>query len=233
MTGYGIKIFSSVKETNPSCSEPEIIQKLSRHYTAEIRAAIISRPISTFNAPLEFLEKIDQTWPLNSSRYNKKIKIIIGPIIITKFPIVGISVIGATGRKSVKLKRQIYARIKIGEVVTYGVLLIIPRLMKTCILGGDILKPFGGIINLKNDMLTLDVGGKFYPVKKHDENIDYDTPRSINRSQIYKKIKESKELKKEDIQHTICESSSIDDERRLKYSNIIWKYNEIFRQRPG
>lgn len=82
--------------------------------------------------------------------------------------------------KPIQLKRQMYANVKIGDVVTYGVLLTYPELMKTCILGVDILSPIGGINNLKNDTSTLDMEGKSYLTKRDKENIDYYFPKNIH-----------------------------------------------------
>ena len=70
-------------------------------------------------------------------------------------PIVGTSVVGATGGRPVKLKKQIFVTLGIGELRCKATFLIIPQLSKDCVVGIDVLKPLGGMINLKNNTLTV------------------------------------------------------------------------------
>ena len=70
-------------------------------------------------------------------------------------PVVGISVIGATGGRPVKPKKQIYAEFSLGKLKSHGVFVVVPRLSKACIIGVNILKSLGGIIDFKHDNLTV------------------------------------------------------------------------------
>ena len=69
-------------------------------------------------------------------------------------PIVGTSVIGATGVKPMKLKHQIYAYLNINEMYSC-VFIIIPKLNKNCILGIDVLKKLKGRINIEENYVIL------------------------------------------------------------------------------
>ena len=70
-------------------------------------------------------------------------------------PIVGTSVVGATGIKPIKLKHQIYADLNVNDETYSCVFLIIPKLNKNCILGIDVLKKFKGRINIEENYVIL------------------------------------------------------------------------------
>ena len=55
-------------------------------------------------------------------------------------PIVGISVVGATGVKPIKLKHILYAHSNVNDETYSCVFISIPKLNKNCILGIDLLK---------------------------------------------------------------------------------------------
>ena len=70
-------------------------------------------------------------------------------------PIVGTSVVGATGAKPIKLKHQIYADLNINDETYSCVFIIIPKLNKNCILGIDVLKKLKGRINIEENYVIL------------------------------------------------------------------------------
>ena len=70
-------------------------------------------------------------------------------------PIVGTSVVGATGVKPIKLKHQLYADSNINDETYSCVFVIIPKLNKNCILGIDVLKNFKGRINMEENYVIL------------------------------------------------------------------------------
>ena len=70
-------------------------------------------------------------------------------------PIVGTSVVGATGVKPVKLKHQLYADLNLNEETYSCVFIIIPKLNKNCILGADLLKKFKGRIDMEENNIVL------------------------------------------------------------------------------
>ena len=70
-------------------------------------------------------------------------------------PIVGTSVVGATGVKPIKLKHQIYADLNVNDETYSCVFIIISKLNKNCILGIDVLKKFKGRINIEENYVML------------------------------------------------------------------------------
>ena len=71
------------------------------------------------------------------------------------FPIVSMSVVGATGVKPIKLKHEIYADLNINDEKYSCVFIIIPKLNKNCILGIDVLKKLKGRINIEENYVIL------------------------------------------------------------------------------
>ena len=70
-------------------------------------------------------------------------------------PIVGTSVVGATGVKPIKLKHQIYADLNVNDETYSCVFIIVPILNKNCIMGIDVLKKLKGRINIEENYVTL------------------------------------------------------------------------------
>ena len=70
-------------------------------------------------------------------------------------PIVGTSVVGATGVKPIKLKHQLYADLDVNNETYSCIFIVIPKLNKNCILGIDMLKKFKGRINIEEKYIML------------------------------------------------------------------------------
>ena len=70
-------------------------------------------------------------------------------------PIVGTSVVGATGVKPIKLKHQLYADLDVNNETYSCIFIVIPKLNKNCILGIDMLKKFKGRINIEENYIML------------------------------------------------------------------------------
>lgn len=65
---YAIHLIGIARELTPRLTEEQIIKKLARHFTEEIRGAILARGIRTTTALLDFLETFDQGGAINSQR---------------------------------------------------------------------------------------------------------------------------------------------------------------------
>ena len=70
-------------------------------------------------------------------------------------PIVGTSLVGATGVKPIKLKHQLYADLNVNNETYSCVFIIVPKLNKNCILGIDVLKKLKGRINMEENYVIL------------------------------------------------------------------------------
>ena len=64
---YVIKMTTNARDLIQPMPKPEIINKQSRHFTEEIRSAIIMRGIKEFELLLELIELLDNNAPLNQS----------------------------------------------------------------------------------------------------------------------------------------------------------------------
>lgn len=75
-------------------------------------------------------------------------------------PVSGAQVIGATGKQATKISLQVYVEIKIGELSINWPVLIIPKLIRECILGIDILKELKTKIDIDKEEIYLSYKGK-------------------------------------------------------------------------
>ena len=80
-------------------------------------------------------------------------------------------VVGATEGRPVKLKKQIFVTLKIADLECKAIFLITPKLSKSCVLGMDVLKPLGGIINFKGDTLTIQQEKRTTTIRMHEEEV--------------------------------------------------------------
>lgn len=70
-------------------------------------------------------------------------------------PVVGTVVKGATGLKNTRINRQIMCRTQIGNTVKDVIFLIIPKLVRDCIIGIDSLQDFGAIIDTHKEIVSI------------------------------------------------------------------------------
>ncbi|XP_043276089.1 uncharacterized protein DDB_G0287625-like [Venturia canescens] len=69
---YATRTFGAARDLIPPPSDPDIVASLSQHFTEEIRATIISRGFKTLEQLIEFLEKLDQSGPVNTGTDEQK-----------------------------------------------------------------------------------------------------------------------------------------------------------------
>ncbi|XP_043287521.1 putative uncharacterized protein DDB_G0291812 [Venturia canescens] len=69
---YATRTFGAARDLIPPPSDPDIVASLSQHFTEEIRATIISRGFETLEQLIEFLEKLDQSGPVNTGTDEQK-----------------------------------------------------------------------------------------------------------------------------------------------------------------
>ena len=77
-----------------------------------------------------------------------------------KLPVTNLQVHGFTGEKSVRIRTQIRAEIDIQGVTKELNFLIIPHLVRPCILGIDSQKVLGALLDIANDTVEFRVEGK-------------------------------------------------------------------------
>ena len=99
-------------------------------------------------------------------------------------PIVGASVVGATGVKPVILKHQLYADIKINGEIFSCVFIIIPKFNKNCILGYDFLKKFKRKIDIGGNYIVLRDNAKQIKIEFLKEEEKHIRLKNINNIRI-------------------------------------------------
>ena len=142
-------------------------------------------------------------------------------------PIVATSVVGATGGRPVKLKKQIFVTLKIADLKCKAIFLIIPKLSKSCVLGIDILKPLGGIINLKEDTLTIQQEKQTTTIQMHEEEVSATNLCNLRGLDIHE------ELTVEEIQAKMESWKNMSEINKHRYKDMLWKYRRIFVTKPG
>ena len=145
-------------------------------------------------------------------------------------PVVATSVVGATGGRPVKLKKQIFVTLKIGELECKTIFLIIPELTKNCVLGVDVLRTMGRLINLRDGTLTLNQESKTATIKMYEEESPED-PRA-NPGEV-RLLETYEELTEEQLQSKIESGETMPQAMKRKYKDLLWKYREIFITKPG
>ncbi|KAK2576184.1 hypothetical protein KPH14_007501 [Odynerus spinipes] len=73
-------------------------------------------------------------------------------------PLANTFVIGATGGKSSRLKKQIWAEITFKTIKRKGILLIVPNLVQTLILGMDWLMALQAVMDFRDHELQIKIG---------------------------------------------------------------------------
>ena len=157
-------------------------------------------------------------------------------------PIVGTSVVGATGVKPIKLKHQIYADLNVNDETYSCVFIIIPKLNKNCILGIDVLKKLKGRINIEENYVILRNEDKDLKIEFINEerkcirviheinmepsenltNIDpQDFADEVNYPEKYEEFRNVKEYE------------LLNREEKKKFWEVLKKYRDIFSKKPG
>lgn len=93
--------------------------------------------------------------------------------------IIGISVVGATGGRPIRLRKQVFVKLKFGNMEYQYVLLVVPQLPKKCVLRVDILKPLGAIIDFQEDTLTLHEANETFTLRTQEESIENNLIKNI------------------------------------------------------
>lgn len=83
----------------------------------------------------------------------------------------------ATGTKSRLIRKQILLEAKINHIIYDIVLLVIPNLIKDCIIGIDMLREWGGIINLPQEVIS-------FTDTTNNNNQDNEVPENNNIAQL-------------------------------------------------
>ena len=178
-------------------------------------------------------------------------------------PIVGMSVVGATGVKPVKLKHQLYADLNLNEETYSSVFIIIPKLNKNCILGADLLKKLKGRIDMDQNYIILQNEDKQTEIKFlnnkeksikiiHEINMEPDgeltsiDPKDVlieenypEKNEDFRNVKEYDQIEEkycitdDEIEEKVARCELLDGEEKRKFWEVLKKYRDIFLKKPG
>ena len=178
-------------------------------------------------------------------------------------PIVGTSVLGATGDKPIKLKHQIYADLNINEETYSFVFVIIPKLNKNCILRIDVLKKLKGRINIEESYVILRNEYKELKIKLindeekcirviHEINMEpsgnltniypqdfADEANYPEKYEEFRNVKEYGEIEEKycisdaEIEEKVAKCKLLNGEEKKKFWEVFKKYRDIFSKKPG
>ena len=171
-----------------------------------------------------------------------------------KFPVVNLQVHGFTGEKSVKVKIQVRAKVEINGLKTDLNFLIIPRLVRPCILGIDSQKDLGVLLDVRNEQVTFRIGNQERTLQYQESillcmqieyihHIGVEENEEIEEQELWEEtIKKMKNLEEfnnnevpsfEEMQAKVDELEELTDEHKRALIQLLWKFREIFRKAPG
>ena len=87
-----------------------------------------------------------------------------------KLPLPNLTAVGFTGEKSNKLKIQIFPIVQIDSLCIKLNFIVVPKLIKECILGIDALTILNAQIDIKNNFLTLNYNNKIEKINFNYKN---------------------------------------------------------------
>ena len=154
-------------------------------------------------------------------------------------PINTIKAVGFNGAISDKIKKQIFTEIQIGNKKFDLPFIIIPKLVKNCILGIDSLNKLNMILNTQNKTLTLDNHIIInYSENIHDDqthintiNYIYDMCNVIHDTELDPEYDNSIELSEHEIDKKLENTEGINDKEKSQLKALILKYKHIFKKK--
>ena len=109
--------------------------------------------------------------------------------------------------------------------------LIVPNLTKDCVLGIDVLRSIGGIINLSNNTLTIqNNSGKNYVTEMHEE-VSLDT--TTTELCCLKLVNTPGQPTADQIEEKIKSMGKIPAQDQKRYKDLWCNYREAFNTQPG
>ena len=156
------------------------------------------------------------------------------------FPLIEVQASGFTGEKSVRLKKQFRAQVTLGTWKGELDFLIIPKLVRECILGAHLKLKL--IIDLDHRIISLE--NLLDPAVKNTMSLA--TEQEIHRITVEWQdsddfldldekgpIPTSDEITDEEIEGKLLEVDDITDAQKQRLRDLIYKYKDIFRKAPG
>lgn len=166
-------------------------------------------------------------------------------------PLVGVQAIGFTGEKSVNLKRQFRAPIEIKNLRSEYNFLIVPKLVRECILGIDFQESFQAVIDVKRHQVTLNnaLGDNYVECPFNYEKLESDDRKELisfldslsctlsieadcDSANVYRNTN-IVELTDTEIFEKIHGIENISEYEKSTLIKLIRRFRTIFRKAPG
>lgn len=169
---------------------------------------------------------------------------------IVTLPVVGVTILGATNKRSKRINKQVLLSIEIGAIHTEVVCLVVPELICELILGVDWLCQNGVDINFKAG--TMNVGGtdvlpellkidkittenvpleiRKITVEIADEKREVDLLNVFN---ISKHESNEKLITEVEIDEMLAQQSELSKVQGMQLKSLLMRYRHIFSNRPG
>ena len=142
----------------------------------------------------------------------------MGNIPILK--ITNVVIKGAVGKKSNKITQQIMLEVRIGEYVTDAVFIIVPNLIRECIIGINLLQEGRCVINLPDNKITF----------KNNHN---SSEEPVSAEIMALELEEDGEKIANTIQEKLEETTGIDSKTKEELENILYANQQVFNEHPG
>ena len=160
-------------------------------------------------------------------------------------PICGKVVKDATGDKTTRLKHQVLLDVKFRNSTVFLAFIVVPQLIKECIIGYDSLKGLKMPIDTSHE--------ETYITKNHsDENISYkkttsDKSNFVALRFVYDEANEltrgpstvdydaesSEQLTDSEIDRKVHDCHNLSSKEKLIFIDLLRKYKRVFRKKPG
>ena len=161
------------------------------------------------------------------------------------FPICGKVVKGATGDKTTRLKRQVLLEVKLGNSHVSLIFIVVPKLIKECIIGYDTQKGLKMLIDTSREEIYMTINHSDENVSYKETTLDknnfvalriiYDEATEQNRdpSAVDYDFESSEQLTDSEIDRKVHDCHNLSSKEKLIFVDLLRKYRSVFRKKPG
>lgn len=160
-------------------------------------------------------------------------------------PVTNLQASGFTGEKSVRIKKQILLNVKFIDQTVQLVFLIIPKLIKECILGIDAQKQLNAHFDVGNEVFSI--WPSFWPARikinygtgvlaltdRQNINNAYSYISDQNHIFIQHITSSSDDLSVDTVKKKIGNLSTLNAQQKNSLCDLVWKFRKIFDKNPG
>ena len=209
----------------------------------ELQLLIQKRPI------MALIDTGSKITCISETMYDKNIDVFKKCPIL---PLANLQAFGFTGEKSVRLKKQVRASIKIGELSVELDFIIVPKLVRECIIGIDAQKILKTQILVDRDVISFQppdamsrvefsyINTEITNHERGELNDLQSTCMAEHANQsfinlIEEKITETEsiEVTDEEIHDKIDKLTDLSNENKARLKALIFKYRSVFKKIPG